>query len=80
MSTASSAYTDLKNDQEGGWGFDFTYNYSIAKKNNIYFYYRFWDIDKSKVATGTYANILQFEAYEPANETIEYGIGYSWSF
>jgi len=53
---------------------------SIEEKNNVFFYYRYWDINKSEVATGTYADILVFEAYEPENTTIEYGIGYSWMF
>ena len=80
LSTASTAYTDLVNDQNSGFGIDLTLNFKPNEKNNVFFYYRYWDINKSETTTGTYADILVFEAYEPKNTTIEYGIGYSWIF
>ena len=80
LSTASTAYTDLENEQDSGFGIDLTLNFKLKEKNNLFFYYRYWDINKSDVATGTYTDILVFEAYEPENTTIEYGIGYTWMF
>ena len=80
LSTASTAYTDLVNDQNSGFGIDLTLNFKPNEKNNVFFYYRYWDINKSETTTGTYADILVFEAYEPKNTTIEYGIGCSWIF
>ena len=80
LSTASRAYSDVENDQDSGWGMDIT---GIQKWNdhiNLYVYYRYWDIDKSDVSTGTYSNVATFTAWEPANTTKEMGIGVSFKF
>ena len=80
LSSASSAYSDISNAQNSGWGLDSNINIETKKNNAIFFFYRFWNIQDSEISTGNYANILVFEAYEPKNQTIEYGIGYSWFF
>ena len=75
-----AGYSDVDNDQTSGWGVDFNIGYEVNDKTSIYSFGRYWDIDKSDVATGTYANVLIFEAYEPANTTTEIGIGFSRKF
>jgi len=75
-----AGYSDVDNDQTSGWGVDFNIGYEVNDKTSIYSFGRYWDIDKSDVGTGTYANAVIFEAYEPANATTEIGIGVSRKF
>ncbi len=49
-------------------------------KTSIYSFFRYWDIDKSDTATGTFAGVLKFQAYEPANKTTEIGLGITYKF
>jgi len=80
LSTASSLYSDIENDQNSGWGVDFTATQKWNDRFGIFLFYRHWDIDKSEVSTGTYSNIATFTAWEPANTTSEAGIGVSYKF
>ncbi len=80
LSTASSAYTDIANDQNSGWGIDTNIDFEIKRDSSVFLFYRYWDIKDSDISTGTYANVLVFQAYEPNNTTIEYGLGYAWKF
>mgnify|MGYP001301701769 CR=1 FL=1 len=73
-------FTDIENDQTSGWGTDITVDYALNEKFGMYLFSRYWDIDKSDTATGTFANVLIFQAFEPANTTTEYGIGFSYRF
>ena len=75
-----AGFTDIENDQTSGWGTDFTIDYKVNEKTNIYSFFRYWDIDDSDIATGTFANVLIFQAFEPANTTTEIGIGVSYKF
>ena len=75
-----AGFTDIENDQTTGWGTDFTIDYKVNEKANIYSFFRYWDIDDSDIATGAFANVLIFEAFEPANTTTEIGIGVSYKF
>jgi len=75
-----ASFTDLENDQNSGWGTDLTVNYQIYHKMGLYLFYRHWDIEKSETATATYAGVIKFEGYEPANTTEEIGIGISYRF
>jgi hypothetical protein len=75
-----AGFTDVENDQTSGWGADITVDYKINEKFSLYSFYRYWDIDKSDVATGTYAGALLFQAFEPANTTTEVGIGFTYRF
>ena len=80
LSTASSLYSDVENDQNSGWGVDFTGTHKWNDNIGLFVYYRYWDIDKSEVSTGTYSNIATFTAWEPANTTTETGLGVSFNF
>jgi len=80
LSTASSAFSDIDNEQKGGWGVDITANYEINDKWSTYGFFRHWDIDKSEISTGTYAGLISFTAWEPQNTTDEFGIGIAYKF
>ena len=73
-------YTDVENNQRNGWGLDFTIDNKITEKFTVYTYFRYWNIKRSDTATGTYAGIITFNAYEPHNTTDEMGIGVSYKF
>ena len=75
-----AGFTDVENDQTSGWGVDFTIDYKLNEKFSIYSFYRYWDIDKSDISTGTFAGVLLFQAFEPANTTTELGLGFSYKF
>ena len=75
-----AGFSDVENDQTSGWGVDITLDYKLNEKVSLYSFYRYWDIDKSDIGTGTFAGVLQFEAFEPANTTTEVGIGISYKF
>ena len=70
-----AGFSDVENDQSYGWGVDFTIDYKFSGATSLYSFYRHWDIDKSDTANGTFAGVLVFEAFEPANTTTEAGIG-----
>lgn len=72
--------SDVENDQSSGWGLDFTVDYAYSDKIGVFSYFRYWDIEKSDTVTGTYAGILTFLSYEPANTTNELGVGVSYKF
>ncbi len=75
-----AGFSDIENDQTSGWGADITVDYKINEKLSVYSFYRYWDIDKSDISIGTFAGVLLFQAFEPANTTTEVGIGFSYKF
>ena len=75
-----AGFTDIENKQSSGWGVDFTVDYNLTDKTSLYSFYRHWDIDKSDTANGTFAGVLIFQAFEPANTTTEAGIGIAFKF
>ena len=75
-----AGFSDVENDQSFGWGVDFTFDYKITNSTSFYSFYRYWDIDKSDTAEGTFPGVLIFEAFEPANKTTEAGIGIAYKF
>ena len=75
-----AGFSDIENDQTSGWGTDITVDYKINEKLSVYSFYRYWDIDKSDISIGTFAGVLLFQAFEPANTTTEVGIGFSYKF
>ncbi|MEE2745722.1 MAG: hypothetical protein VX617_02450 [Pseudomonadota bacterium] len=73
-------FSDVKNNQSSGWGIDVSLNYKISDKITLYSFYRYWDIKKSDIGTGTFEGILIFNAFEPENTTSETGLGLAYSF
>ena len=73
-------FSDVENYQSSGWGVDFTFDYKISASTSFYSFYRYWDIDKSDIGSGTFPGVLIFEAFEPANTTTEAGIGFAYKF
>jgi len=70
--------TDMDNRQDSGYGY--RASVSLKYKNNdaivvIEPFFRYWDIDKSETERAFWGS-----AYEPANETTEYGIQFIWMF
>jgi len=61
-------------------GADFSLDYKIDNKTSVYSFARYWDIANSDTATGTFAGVLLFRAFEPANTTTEVGIVISYNF
>lgn len=80
LSTASSAYGDIANDQHTGWGIDLAADYRINDRWTTYTFYRHWDIGKSDVSTGSVNGVVSFTAWEPDNTTDEFGIGLAYKF
>ena len=80
LSTASSAFGDITNTQNSGWGLDISVNYEIDDKWPAYGFFRYWDIEKSNIGTGTFAGVVAFYAWEPKNTTNELGIGLAYEF
>lgn len=80
LSTASSAYSDIVNEQKSGWGLDITANYLIDENWSTYGFFRHWDIEKSDASTGTVSGLASFTAWEPKNTTNEIGIGIAYKF
>lgn len=73
----SSAFNDLENDQDSGYGL----RGSVTLQKKLYEvdfviepFIRYWDIDRSDDATLTYAGAVWGYGYEPENESMEYGI------
>ena len=75
-----TGFTDIDNDQSSGWGVDLTIDLGLTDKTSFYSFYRHWDIDRSSTVTGTFSNVLIFQAFEPANTTTEIGIGLAYKF
>ena len=66
--------TDLKNDQDSGYGFDISYT---APDGTWETYYRYWFIGDSDISSGvTVAGIIY--GYEPKNETSEIGLRFNF--
>ena len=66
--------TDLKNDQDSGYGLDISYT---APDGSWETYYRYWSIDDSDISSGvTVAGIIY--GYEPKNETSEIGLRFNF--
>ena len=78
LSTASSALSDITNEQQSGWGVDITANYQIDDNWSTYGFFRHWDIEKSDSSTGTVLGLVSFTAFEPQNTTNEIGIGVAY--
>jgi len=66
---------DVDNDQESGYGYRASIKLQYKSTDVIFAiepFFRYWDIDKSKVELGS--------VFEPANETTEFGIQLTWMF
>ena len=73
----SYIYGTIENEQNTGWGVDFTANYKISDKWSAYGFYRYWDIDNSTInlsGSGTHTG------QEPQNTTVEVGVGLAFKF
>lgn len=79
FSTASSTASDATNNQNSGWGTDFTANYQIDDTWSTYGFFRYWDIKKSDTSTYTNAGVT-YAGYEPQNTTEEIGVGVAYGF
>ncbi len=77
-SDISAGFNDLVNDQSDGWGIDFNIDYNLGDNATIYGFARHWDIGKSEIGTLTYAGLVSWYAWEPANTTTEIGVGLSY--
>jgi hypothetical protein len=80
LSDVSSAYSDIENDQNTGYGIDLTADYKISPTTSIYGYYRYWDINDSETQPTYYNGSLDGDGLEPANVTSEVGVGVAWAF
>lgn len=80
LSTASSAFNDVTNEQRSGWGIDITANYQIDNNWSTYGFFRHWDIEDSEISTGTVFGLVAFSLFEPHNTTNEFGIGVAYKF
>jgi len=70
--------TDMDNRQNSGYGYRASVNLQYKSKDAILViepFFRYWDIDKSETERAFWGS-----AYEPANETTEYGIQFVWMF
>ena len=70
--------TDMDNRQNSGYGYRASVNLQYKSKDTIFViepFFRYWDIDKSETERAFWGS-----AYEPANETTEYGIQFVWMF
>ena len=73
-------YSDIENDQNNGWGVDFTLDYRPFKNVGFYSFFRYWEIDDSETTIGFISGTAAFVAYEPQNQTVEAGLGISYKF
>lgn len=77
LSDVDLGYSDLKNDQNEGFGCRGSIQI-IKRDENIDFmiepFIRYWDIKKSKIADITYNGVLYAYAWEPKNNSTEIGI------
>jgi hypothetical protein len=75
----SSAWDDVENRQESGYGYRASVRFQHKSKDEIFViepFFRYWDIDESKVAYDSSGR----RWVEPANETREIGIQLIWMF
>jgi len=78
LSQVNSAFNDLDNKQDGGYGARASIAIQKQLKNSIVLsvepFFRFWDIDQSNNANVTFAGTIVGYGYEPANRTKEFGV------
>ena len=70
--------TDMDKRQDSGYGYRASVNLQYKSKDTVVViepFFRYWDIDKSETERAFWGS-----AYEPANETTEYGIQLVWMF
>lgn len=74
-------YPNVSNEQDDGWGADFTLNYQATENLSLYSFYRHWNIGKSEIATG-YVPVRNetISWWEPDNTTHEFGLGVAYNF
>ena len=86
LSDIDPSLNDPKNDQDFGDGYGIKFSLKFDKKLtgdagvSIEPYITYWDIDKSDTATLTYYGTPIGYGFEPANETIAYGLQLNISF
>jgi len=77
LSQAISGLNDLSNDQKQGYGLRGSLRLK-KKMDKIDFllepFVRYWDIEKSEEALLTYTGVIIGYGYEPANNSLEYGL------
>lgn len=74
LSEADPTLPDVENRQDEGFGYRASFRLQRKYEESIFMiepFFRFWDIDDSRVSLGF---------FEPANETTEYGIQIIWVF
>jgi hypothetical protein len=77
-----SGFSAVNNKQKTGYGINLTVLY---KKDNwgVGPYFKYWDISKSETVTSSYysgSTKYNYTAYEPKNQTNEYGVKFTYSF
>lgn len=82
-SDVDSGNNDLENDQDGGYGL--RGSIVIKKQSDRVFYaiepfIRYWHIDKSDYEISTYYGIANGIAWEPKNESTEFGVKFMIGF
>jgi len=75
-----SGFSDVKNDQNSGWGVDTTLDYRLTEHWGVHAFFRYWSIEDSEVAVGFVSGGAAFTALEPKNTTVESGLGVSYRF
>jgi hypothetical protein len=75
-----SGFSDLKNDQNSGWGVDTTLDYRLTERLGMHAFFRYWQIDDSDPTVGFFNGAPAFTGLEPKNTTVETGIGFSYKF
>ena len=75
-----SGFSDLKNDQNSGWGVDTTFDYRLTERLGMHAFFRYWQIDDSDPTVGFFNGSPAFTGLEPKNTTVETGIGFSYKF
>ena len=86
LSDVHPSLNDPENDQDFGEGYGIKVSLKIDKKFSrdyglsIEPYITYWDIDKSDTSTLTFDGIPIGYGFEPANETIAYGLRLNISF
>ena len=83
LSSAVSAFGDLENDQNEGYGYRTSLR--LEKKTDkldylLEFFLRYWDIEESETASITYAGVVWGFGYEPENNSTEYGLRFAGKF
>ncbi len=75
-----AGFSDIENDQNNGWGVDITFDYRPFDRIGVYTFFRYWDIDDSETTVGFISGSAAFVAFEPMNQTVEFGLGISYKF